>query len=104
MKKSKLDFEPLTKIGVTEDQIQEVIEIRKHSKAMLTDRVIRSLAREFQKAAGKGWTVDQILDEWSYRSWRGFKADWIDVKTISHEEAIRQLQDKYNTPIEGKLE
>ena len=104
MKKSQLNFEPLTKIGLDDDQIQEIVEIRKHSKAMLTDRVIRSLSREFQKAIGKGWTVDQILDEWSYRSWRGFKAEWIDVKTISHEEAIRQLQERYNKPIEGELE
>ena len=61
MKKSQLNIEPLTKIGLDDDQIQEIVEIRKHSKAMLTDRVIRSLSREFQKAIGKGWTVDQIL-------------------------------------------
>ena len=104
MKKSKLDFTPLTAIGMTEDQIQEVIEIRKHSKSMLTDRVVRSLAREFQKALGKRWTIDQILDEWSYKSWRGFRADWLPVKTISPEEAIKELQDKYKKPIEGVLE
>ena len=104
MKKSQLNFEPLTKIGLDDDQIQEVIEIRRHSKAILTDRVIRSLAREFQKAAGKGWTIDQLLDEWSCRSWRGFKADWLDVKTISNEEAIKRLQEKYNPPIDSTAE
>ena len=104
MKKSQLDFTPLTKIGATQDQINEIIEIRKHSKALLTDRVIRSIAKELNKAGGKGYSIDDCIEEWSWRSWRGFKADWLEVKTISHEEAIKQLQERYNKPIEGQLE
>jgi hypothetical protein len=47
---------------------------RKKSRAVISDNVINTIAKEAIKA---GWTLEKALTEISARGWRGFKAEWV---------------------------
>ena len=65
---SAIDFSPLC---MTDEQIAEVKRIRKKTKGgALTQRVVNSLAVEFEAAAKIGWGPDDILSEWELRGCR----------------------------------
>lgn len=89
-------LKPFTDIGMTEQQIKKVVSVYylSYRESLLARRNAEFIAREFKKAQEKGWTIDELLNEWSCRSWRGFKADWLDVKTVSPDEALRRLQEE----------
>lgn len=73
-----IDFSPLC---MTDEQISEVKRIRKKTKGgALTQRVVNSLAAEFELAAKIGWGPEDILSEWELRGWKSFKAEWIKPK------------------------
>lgn len=73
-----IDFSPLC---MTDEQISEVKRIRKKTKGgALTQRVVNSLAVEFEAAAKIGWGPEDILSEWETRGWKSFKAEWIKPK------------------------
>ena len=73
-----IDFSPLC---MTDEQIAEVKRIRKKTKGgALTQRVVNSLAVEFESAAKIGWGPEDILSEWELRGWKSFKAEWIKPK------------------------
>ncbi len=73
-----IDFSPLC---MTDEQIAEVKRIRKKTKGgALTQRVVNSLAVEFEAAAKIGWGPEDILSEWELRGWKSFKAEWIKPK------------------------
>ena len=73
-----IDFSPLC---MTDEQIAEVKRIRKKTKGgALTQRVVNSLAAEFELAAKIGWGPEDILSEWELRGWKSFKAEWIKPK------------------------
>ncbi len=70
-----IDFSPLC---MTTEQVAEVKRIRKKTKGgALTQRVVNSLAVEFEAAAKIGWGPEDILSEWELRGWKSFKAEWI---------------------------
>lgn len=50
---------------------------RKLAKAVVTERVLKSIRVEAMKA---GWTMDAALAEIAARGWRGFKAEWVAPK------------------------
>ena len=63
---------------MTAEQVAEVKRIRKKTKGgALTQRVVNSLAVEFEAAAKIGWGPEDILSEWELRGWKSFKAEWI---------------------------
>ena len=68
-------------LNLNDNDLSELKRIRKKNKGgTLTDRVIKSLANEFNLAVGKGWSIDEILTEWETRGWKSFKAEWVDSK------------------------
>lgn len=73
-KKSKLDFSPL---GLTDEQIAEWKDLRKRANTPVTQRVINSIAKEFDKSRQAGFTNDQILDLLSEKGWKGYKHEWM---------------------------
>lgn len=73
-KKDKLDFTPL---GLTDEQIIEWKDLRKSAKAPVNQRVINSIAKEFDKSRQAGFTNDQILDLLSEKGWKGYKHEWM---------------------------
>ena len=77
---TKVDFSIL---NITEGQLGELKRIRKKNKGgSLSERVVKALAKEFEQAKSKGWTIEDILTEWEYREWKSFKSDWVDQKTV----------------------
>lgn len=70
-----IDFSPLR---MTTEQVEEVKRIRRENKCgEITQRVVNTLAKEFELAAKKGWGPEDILSEWDLRGWKGFKAEWV---------------------------
>lgn len=70
-----IDFSPLR---MTTEQVEEVKRIRRENKCgAITQRVVNTLAKEFELAAKKGWGPEDILSEWDLRGWKGFKAEWV---------------------------
>lgn len=69
----------------SDDQIQEIVRIRKRNSknpksAALTQRIVDSLANEFASARANGWSTDEIITEWETRGWQTVKSEWIGVK------------------------
>jgi uncharacterized protein YdaU (DUF1376 family) len=66
--------------GVSIEVWNDFVAQRKKSRAVISETVIKSIAKEAQKA---GWTLEQALAECAARGWRGFKADWVKEKETS---------------------
>ncbi|MFG0448337.1 helix-turn-helix domain-containing protein [Vibrio sp. YQ_11] len=71
-----LDFSVLGEI--TPEQIQMILRIRKSKRANVTQNVLNQLAKQFGLAArNNGLSLQECLDEWEYRGWQAFKAEWL---------------------------
>jgi uncharacterized protein YdaU (DUF1376 family) len=66
--------------GVSIEVWNDFVAQRKKSRAVISETVIKTIAKEAQKA---GWTLEQALTECSARGWRGFKAEWVKEKETS---------------------
>ena len=60
--------------GVSVEVWNDFVLQRKKARAVISENVIKSIAKEAQKV---GWSLEQALAECSARGWRGFKAEWI---------------------------
>ena len=70
--------------NVSDDQISEIKRIRRKNKGgSMSQRVVNTLANEFQQAGAMGYTFDELLTEWEFRGWKSFKAEWIKSKAMS---------------------
>ena len=87
--------EPITKNHIKTIQAPEGVSVevwndfvlqRKKSRAVISDNVIKSIAKEAQKA---GWSLEQALAECAARGWRGFKAEW--VKELKKPDVVNVL-------------
>lgn len=64
--------------GFSDEYMKEIKRIRKKNKGgAITQRVANTLAKEIHQAMKNGWTIDDILNEWEYRGWKAFKAEWM---------------------------
>ncbi|MDF5166535.1 ATPase [Vibrio parahaemolyticus] len=71
-----LDFSVMGEI--TPEQIQMILSIRKSKRANVTQNVLNQLAKQFGIAArSNGLSLQECLDEWEYRGWQAFKAEWL---------------------------
>jgi hypothetical protein len=63
------------------DQVwQDFVEHRKAKKAPLTETALKQIEREALKA---GWTMEDALSEVCARAWQGFKADWVESRSVA---------------------
>ena len=85
--------------GMSDDQIGELIRIRKVNKGgKITQRVANTLSKEFHDACAKGYTFDQLLDEWETRGWKSFKAEWMASKNNGQRsDAVQRTIDNLNS-------
>ena len=60
--------------GVSIEIWNDFVAQRKKARAVISENVLKSIAKEAQKA---GWTLEQALAECAARGWRGFKAEWV---------------------------
>lgn len=81
--------------GVSESTWKSFLEQRKKARAVVTDTVLQSIAKESKKA---GWTVEQAMTEMVVRGWRGFKADWVAGAGVV-EKPVR-----WNSSVQGIME
>ena len=67
--------------GVSIEVWNDFVLQRKKSKAVISENVIKTIAKEAAKA---NWSLEQALAECAARGWRGFKAEWVkDKQTAS---------------------
>lgn len=97
--KDKLDWSALQ---MSDEEIKEIKQLRKNAKAVVTQRVINDLSKQFEKSRARGYTNEDILLEWSTKGWRSYKDEWMKVpvkkspvtsqtqNNISHEEAVQK--------------
>lgn len=87
--------EPITKNHIKTIQAPEGVSVevwndfvlqRKKARAVISDNVLKSIAKEAQKA---GWSLEQALAECAARGWRGFKAEW--VKEVKKPDVVNVL-------------
>jgi len=85
-KKASIDFDAF---GMSKDQIDEMILIRKKNKGgPITQRSANALAKQFDLAKSSGLSIDDILTEWDVRGWKSFKFEW--MNNDNHKPAHRR--------------
>lgn len=62
---------------IPKQEWEDILEHRKKVKATNSERSLKGNITELKKAIDIGWTVKQCVDEWTARSWRGFKVEWM---------------------------
>ncbi len=75
-KKDKLDWSALQ---MSEQEIKEIKQLRRNAKAVVTQRVINDLSKQFEKSRARGYTNEDILLEWSTKGWRSYKDEWMKI-------------------------
>jgi hypothetical protein len=84
--------------NASDEQISEMKRIRKLGKGgALSQRVVNSLAKEFDKAAQMGYSFDDCLTEWESGTWKSMKADWVHNRLGGSNGQHRQPSDKAQT-------
>jgi uncharacterized protein YdaU (DUF1376 family) len=63
--------------GVSQDVWDSFVQQRKKARAVITQTVVDTIAKEAAKA---GWSLEEALAECAARGWRGFKANWVEAK------------------------
>jgi uncharacterized protein YdaU (DUF1376 family) len=101
--------EPLTKnhikiieapAGVSLEVWNDFVLQRKKSKAVISENVIKTIAKEAEKA---NWTLEQALAECAARGWRGFKAEWVAEQAAKQKKNAlvtnEQIEEAYRTEL-----
>lgn len=63
---------------VSEDCWQDFLAHRKRKRAIVTERVVRTIRIEAQKV---GYTLEAALDHCVMMGWQGFRSDWVKAKS-----------------------
>ncbi|AUR85412.1 hypothetical protein NVP1074O_44 [Vibrio phage 1.074.O._10N.222.49.B7] len=77
---------------MNESEISEIKRIRSKAKADVTQRVINQLSKEFDLSRARGFTNDDILNEWSLKGWRSFKDEWMKGKPSKPVDKQEQIE------------
>lgn len=62
--------------------------LRKRLKANVTQIVVNRTGSELHKAVMSGFTVEQCFEQWIYKGWRGFEADWMPKNTAAQNKPL----------------
>ena len=66
-------------------------ELRKRKKAAISQTVINRVGKELHKAASSGFTVDQCFEQWVYKGWSGFEAEWMSNSGIKKQSQMQPI-------------
>lgn len=97
--KDKLDWSALQ---ISDEEIKEIKQLRKNAKAVITQRVINDLSKQFEKSRARGYTNEDILLEWSTKGWRSYKDEWMKapvkkkIKTFTQPKEQDQIESLRN--------
>jgi predicted transcriptional regulator len=61
-----------------EQILKDWIAARKKAKASNSQTAINTIGKQLHKAVEKGYTVNECAEEAIMKTWRGFKAEWMD--------------------------
>ena len=67
-------------------------ELRKRKRAAISQTVINRVGKELHKAASSGFTVDQCFEQWIYKGWSGFEAEWMNGGSNQHKEPAKPIK------------
>ncbi|MGM7842540.1 hypothetical protein ACS78Y_02695 [Yersinia enterocolitica] len=76
VKSSVFDFSSFP-MAVSPEIWEDYLTHRKAKRAPMTQTVVNMLAKELNKAAAAGWSVDDSLAEAMAAGWQGFKFEWL---------------------------
>ena len=65
-------------------------ELRKRKKAAISQTVINRVGKELHKASSAGFTVDQCFEQWVYKGWSGFEAEWMAGQPQAQQQAVKR--------------
>jgi uncharacterized protein YdaU (DUF1376 family) len=86
--------------GVSLEVWNDFVLQRKKSKAVISDNVIKTIAKEAEKA---NWSLEQALAECAARGWRGFKAEWVAEQAAKQKKNAlvtnEQIEEAYRTEL-----
>ena len=60
-----------------DELMEEWKSLRKRKRAAISQTVINRVGKELHKASSAGFTVDQCFEQWIYKGWSGFEAEWM---------------------------
>ncbi len=80
----------------SDDLFNEWKSLRKRLKANVTQTVINRTGKELQKAVQNGFTVEQCFEQWIYKGWRGFEADW--MRGIQPRQNVNHIGNNFSKP------
>lgn len=98
---NKLDFSPL---ALSSEEIKELKALRNRKKAPVTQRVINSLAKEFELSRKRGYSNDDILNEWSNRGWTSYKDEWMKVPPSRPKQTLQQKEYDHEAAMQREIE
>ena len=73
-KKPELDWSVFGEIS--DEQIEEIKQLRKNKKMVITQRVLSSLAKQINITLSSGYSMNEILDVWTKKSWGSYEHEW----------------------------
>lgn len=107
-KKDKLDWSALQ---MSAQEIKEIKQLRRNAKAVVTQRVIDELSKQFEKSRARGYTNEDILLEWSTKGWRSYKDEWMKApikkqplqppQEYDHEAAMQREIEEFRSMLNG---
>jgi hypothetical protein len=77
--KNSVDYSPL---NLAQSHIDEIIRIRKKNSksakaAVISQRIVNTMVKEFDLAYEAGYSIDNILDCWDNTTWQSFRFEWM---------------------------
>ncbi len=75
---------------MSESEISEIKKIRKNAKSPITQRVVDQLAKQFELSRKRGYSNDDILNEWSIKGWRAYKDEWMKIPVPRRQQPQQQ--------------
>ena len=92
----KLDYSSWPEMP-NDDLFNEWKSLRKRLKANVTQTVINRTGKELAKAVQNGFSVNQCFEQWIYKGWRGFEAEWMRGTTPT-KKSINQIGINFDKP------
>jgi uncharacterized protein YdaU (DUF1376 family) len=76
---NSVDYSPL---NLAQSHIDEIIRIRKKNSksakaAVISQRIVNTMVKEFDLAYEAGYSIDNILDCWDNTTWQSFRFEWM---------------------------
>lgn len=90
--RTKNQINTITPVGVSDEVFKDFLKLRNGLKAPVTETALKGLEREAKKA---GVSLQSVMEICCQNGWRGFKADWLNGKSINGQSGSTVTNDPY---------